>query len=165
MWAIIKLKKNKLNFFKHDFKKKFKEECKIYYPTLLQQKFYKNKIINKKINLLGDYVFCYHESFSNLNSFNEIKFLKGVTLLLEGYFKEQDEINKFIKKFKSLENKDGHITQTIFKIEVNKLYKFTSGPFTEKIFRIIQLQKNKIDILMGNLKTRISKEKFLFSPL
>ena len=91
--------------------------------------------------------------------------MKGVTLLLEGYFKEQDEINKFIKKFKSLENNEGHITQAIYKIEVNKLYKFTSGPFTEKIFRIIQLQKNKIDILMGNLKTRINREKFLFSPL
>ena len=70
-------------------------------PDLTSTKIFKNKIINKKINLLGDYVFCYHESFSNLNSFNEIKFLKGVTLLLEGYFKEQDEINKFIKNLKA----------------------------------------------------------------
>ena len=43
----------------------------------------------------------------------------------------QEEIKRFIDECKSLENKDGHITQAIYKIEVDKLYKFTSGPFAE----------------------------------
>ena len=76
MWIVIKLNKNKLNFFKQDFKKKFKNECVVYYPTVLGQKFYKNKIIKKKLNLLGDYIFCFHESFSDIKNLNQIKFLK-----------------------------------------------------------------------------------------
>lgn len=165
MWIVIKLNKNKLNFFKQDFKKKFKNECVVYYPTVLGQKFYKNKIIKKKLNLLGDYIFCFHESFSDIKNLNQIKFLKGVNFLLDGYLNTQEEIKRFIDECKSLENKDGHITQAIYKIEVDKLYKFNSGPFAEKIFRIIQLQKNKIDILMGDLKTSIGKKNFLFSPI
>ena len=39
------------------------------------------------------------------------------------------------------------------------------GPFTEKIFQIINLQKNKIRILMGNIKTTINNKDFLFSPI
>ena len=48
---------------------------------------------------------------------------------------------------------------------IDKYYKFSSGPFTDKIFKIIELQKNKIDILMGNIKTKIKKKEFLFTPL
>ena len=48
---------------------------------------------------------------------------------------------------------------------MNKIYKFTWGPFTQKIFKIINLNKDKIDILIGNIKTRINKKKFLFKPV
>ena len=66
---------------------------------------------------------------------------------------------------KKLENENGYITQSIYQTEINKIYKFTSGPFTQKIFKIINLNKDKIDILIGNIKTRINKKKFLFKPV
>ena len=40
-----------------------------------------------------------------------------------------------------------------------------TGPFADKIFKIVNLQKNKIDILVGNIKTRIKKQEFLFNPV
>ena len=63
------------------------------------------------------------------------------------------------------ENKNGHLSQRFFELYINSKYKFTSGPFVERIFKIIGLQKNKINILLGNIKTTINKEEFLFNPL
>ena len=40
-----------------------------------------------------------------------------------------------------------------------------NGPFTDKIFDIINIQKNNISILIGNLKTTIKREKFLSNPV
>jgi len=94
-----------------------------------------------------------------------MKFFKGVKTLLYGFKESQNEINNFIRNLKSLENKNGYITQSIYQTEVNKIYKFTSGPFTQKIFKIIDLNKDKIDVLIGNIKTRISRKKFLFKPV
>ena len=56
--------------------------------------------------------------------------------------------------------KDGYLSYNFYKLNLNGKYKFTTGPFVEKIFQIINMQKNKIDILMGNLKTTIKKKSF-----
>ena len=40
-----------------------------------------------------------------------------------------------------------------------------AGVFSETIFKIISLQKNKINILIGGIKTTISKKKFLAAPI
>ena len=66
---------------------------------------------------------------------------------------------------KNLENEKGYIKQNFYDLEINEYYKFSTGPFTDKIFKIIELQKKKINILMGNLKTKINKKEFLFTPL
>ena len=79
---------------------------------------------------------------------------------LNGFFEAQKEINDFIKKCKVLENKNGYLSQNIFNLEFDKDYKFITGPFVQKIFKIISFQKKTIDIEMGNLKTRVKKENF-----
>jgi len=50
-------------------------------------------------------------------------------------------------------------------LHICKSYKFNTGPFTNEIFKIINLQKNKINILLNNIKTTIDKRSFLFSPV
>ena len=85
-------------------------------------------------------------------------------MILNGFIKSQNQIDEFIKKCKALENEKGHLSQNFYQLNLNTNYKFVSGPFAETIFKIVSLQKNKIDILMGNLKTSIKKGKFLFSP-
>ena len=55
--------------------------------------------------------------------------------------------------------------QFIFEINKNSYYKFSSGPFTQQIFKIIEIQKNKINILLGKVKTTINQKDFLFSPV
>ena len=80
-------------------------------------------------------------------------------------YKHTHILKKFINECQKSENKDGYLTSSFFSLIKNKNYIFKSGPFSEKIFSVINLQKNKIDLLLGNLKTRINKKKLLFSPL
>ena len=50
-------------------------------------------------------------------------------------------------------------------MEIYKSYKFTSGPFTDTIFKIISLNKNKIKVLIGDIKTTINKGNYLYSSI
>ena len=119
----------------------------------------------KEFDLLGDYLLCYHKSFAQEGSMERLKFTKGVKYPLNGSILSQKEIQKFICKCKSFENEKGYIKQSFYDLEINEYYQFSSGPFIDKIFKIIEFQKNKINILMGDLKTNISKKEFLFTPL
>jgi hypothetical protein len=165
MWAIIKIDKKKLFLLKKDLINKFGNDTEIYSPKMLIEKFKKNKLHKKEFDLLGDYLFCYHKNFIEEEFIGRLKFTIGVKHLLNGFISSQQEIKKFIKKCKNLENEKGYIRQSFYDLEIDGYYKFSSGPFTEKIFKIIELQKNKIDILMGNLKTKINKKEYLFTPL
>ena len=165
MWAIIKFNKNNLSSLKKEFKKKLGEDLKVYAPKLSVERFIKNKLTKKEFNLLGDYIFFFHKEFKNQNVINTLKFTKGLKCFLGGFAQSQDQIETFIKRCKDCENKEGYLTQNFFEIQRNLNYKFTSGPFAEMIFKIIDLQKNKINILLGNIKTTIKKEEFLFTPL
>tara|TARA_Y100000590_G_scaffold393942_1_gene472619 strand:- start:481 stop:978 length:498 start_codon:yes stop_codon:yes gene_type:complete len=165
MWTIIKFDRKNIGILKEDFKKKLGKDVTIYSPKLLIQKYKKNKSFNKEFNLLGDYLFCFHRDFKNPETLNLLKFTRGLKYFLGGFNESQDEIEKFIKKCKESENAKGYLTQNFFDICKNSNYKFTSGPFSEKIFKIINLQKNKINILLGNIRTTIKNEEFSFTPL
>ena len=165
MWAIIKSDKKKFLFLKKDLKQKLGKDLIIYSPKILVDKFKKNKKINCEFNLLGDYVFCYHHKFSNPFTMNVIRFSRGLKYILDGFISSQNEIIEFIENCKKLENNKGYITENIFEILINKKYKFSSGPFTNQIFKIISMQKDIINISIGNLKTRINKKEFLFDPV
>ncbi len=165
MWTVIKFEKKKIGLFRQEMKLKFGNDFKIYYPKIRVEKYKKNKIIKKELSLLGDYIFCFQKNFNKQNILQQIKFFRGVKYFLNGCYNSQNEIDKFILRCKEIENEEGFITQSIFDTEINKFYKFTSGPFTEKIFKILNLQKNKISIIMGNIKTTIKKKEFLFNPV
>jgi len=165
MWVIIKFDKKKLAFLKKGLKEKLGNDFTIYSPKFFIQKIINNKRTYKEFNLLGNYLFCFHKNFNNQNVINNLKFIKGLKYLLDGYLQSQDEINKFIDKCKDSESNKGYLSQNFFELNVNSKYQFTSGPFTEMIFKIINLQKNKINILLGDIKTTIKKNEFLFSPL
>jgi len=165
MWTIIKFDKKNLEFLKKDFKEKLGEGLTVYSPKLFIQKYKNNRLINKEFNLMGDYLFCFHKNFNNSQIISNLKFTRGLKYFLNGFVKSQDEIIQFINKCKKSENKKGYISHNFFKININSEYKFSSGPFNEMIFKIIDLQKNKINILLGNVKSTINKNEFLFSPL
>ena len=165
MWTIIKIDRKKTNLLKEDFSKKLGKEFILYNPKILLQKYKNNKLCNKEFNLLGDYFLCFHKDFMRLETLNKLKFCRGLKYFLNGFHPAQKEIENFVINCKKNENKNGYLTQNFYQLKLNGCYKFTSGPFVEKIFKIINFQKNKIDIYIGNVKTSIKKKGLLFKPI
>ena len=165
MWTVIKFDKKNIGLLKKDLEIKLGKDVLIYCPKLLIQKFKNNKLINKEFNLLGDYMFCFHDKINEVGVIQKLKFSRGLKYFLEGFSKSQKEINCFINKCREIEDDKGYISQTVFKAEINKFYKFSSGPFTDRIFKILEIQKSKINILLGNIKTTLDKKEFLFNPI
>ncbi len=165
MWAILKYKKNNLEFLKSDLKRKLGEGVKFYLPKMFIQKYKNNKLTGHEFNLLGDYLFLFHDNLKKNEIIKTLKFTKGLKYFLEGFIQSQKEINKFIDHCKKNENQKGYIKNEFFDITLDKNYRVISGPFTKKIFKIISLQKNRINVLLGNLETSFKKGDFSFSPI
>lgn len=85
--------------------------------------------------------------------------------ILNGHKLFQSEIMRFITKCKKAENKDGYLRFNFYQLDLKKSYKFISGPFIDKIFKIIEVQQSKIDILIGNIKTSFKKDNYLIKPI
>ena len=111
MWTIIKSDQKNQELLKNDLIKKLGVDCMFYSPKLLVQTFKKQKLINKEVSLLGDYIFCFHKEFQKENITNQLKFSRGLKYFLKGFKKSQNEINEFLKKCKSLEDENGYISE------------------------------------------------------
>ena len=164
MWTILRFDKRKISFLKKDFQEKLGKDIILYAPKLLIEKNKKNKIIKKEFNLLGDYIFLYHKKINQL-MLNNLRFSRGLKYFLVGFLSSQKEIEFFINRCKKLENKKGYISQNLFEIIENEKYKFLTGPFRSEIFKILEVQKNKINVLIGNFKTYIKTKDYLFQPI
>ena len=166
MWVVAKVKINNLNTFKKNMSERIGADIKFYQPKLGYYKYFGDK--NKKCEkfVLENYIFCYHQKFNKSNFLNGIRFLKGLDYFLDGNNQNQKQIIKFIEYCKSYENDKGYLTQSFFKAMINKKAKFLSGPFTNMVFEIIEKQKNKLKILVGNVVTTISdKNNYIYRPL
>ena len=165
MWLIIKSEKKQIDFLKNGLGKRIGKDIKFYTPKIQIKTLKKKKIYAKEINLLGEYFFCFHKDFKDNNLLNSYKNIKGLKYILNGFQNSQTEISNFISKCKENENEKGFLKQTFFEFKLKKHYKFISGPFVNQIFQIIDLQKNKLNILIGKINTSIKKEEFLFQPI
>ena len=166
MWVVAKIKIKNLNIFKKDLAEKIGKDIKFYHPKIEYHKYYGSKAKRFEKFILGNYIFCYHDKFKKSSSVNEVKFLKGLEYFLEGYNQNQNNIIKFIEHCKIFENEKGYLTQSFFKTIITKKAKFISGPFANMIFEIIAKQKNKLQILLGNVVTTISdKKNYLYRPI
>lgn len=164
MWIVVKIKKKNLAHFKVDIKKKF-EDIKFYTPTILINFFKNNKKEYKIINLFNDYRFIYSPQFSKKENLLALNFFKGIKLVLNNSIFNQAEIENFIENCKYHEDKNGYIKQEFFNFQKNRMFKFTSGPFTNLMFKFLEETKNKIKILIGKNTFTVEKNKYLFFPI
>lgn len=164
MWAIIKVDSKNINILSNELRKKLGSNLKIYSPKIYFENYKNKKIIKKSLNLLGDYVFCFHEELKNYKIIDRIKFTKGLKYFLYGYLESQNEIIDFIKKCKNAENKNGFLTKDFYDLEINKTYKLNSGPFANKILKLIEIQKNRIKFLFNKVEIKIENKDFLITP-
>ena len=78
MWTVIKFDKKNQSLLEFDLKKTLGKDTKIYIPKLKIQKYKNNKLINKEICLLGDYLFCFNKKLEFKNIINTLKFSRGL---------------------------------------------------------------------------------------
>ena len=166
MWIVAKVRSKELNIFKKNLTEKLGSDVKFYYPKIEYQKLIKNKLKRFEKILLENYIFCHHSEFEKNSTLNNIRFIKGLEYFLDGHDQNQKEITTFINQCKIFENDRGYLTSTFFKSMIKTKAKFVSGPLTNMIFEIIERQKNKVKILVGNIVTTIPDNKnYLYQPI
>ena len=157
MWVVLKYKKNELDLLRQDLKKTLGTLPIIFQPKIRYQKLIGRRIIFLEKNILDDYLICYHEKFKENKMLEILKNLRGLKYFLEGSNNSQREIISFVNCCKRNQDKDGYIKQSFFEISDIKKGIFMSGPFTNMIFTVIENQKDKLKVLIGNMKTTITK--------
>ena len=157
MWIVLKYKKNEFNFLKQDFKKALGDLPLIFRPKIKYQKLIRNKLQFLENDILGDYLICYHEKFKTIHILTILKNLKGLKYFLLNSYNNQKEIINFIDYCKKNQGVDGYLTQGFFQLSNMKKGIFLSGPFTNMIFGVIEKQKDKLKVLIGNVTTTITK--------
>lgn len=158
MWIVAKVKKNNLDLFCSQLKKKL-SDIKYYFPKV-------NIDSGKKKNILINYVFCFHPAFKVKSTVIVNKTTKGLEYFLDTKESDQDDINKFIKLCKEHEDQNGDITNSFFSKVILNQGKFITGPFSNYFFNLIKKDKKKVSVLVGKMSISISnKSKTLYQPV
>tara|TARA_B100001996_G_scaffold315703_1_gene258602 strand:+ start:9547 stop:10047 length:501 start_codon:yes stop_codon:yes gene_type:complete len=166
MWVVFKYKNHQYEFLKKNFKKEINNDVKFYNPKVKYSKNIKNKYHSKEKYILENYAFCYLEKFSNTGYLNKFKNIKGLSYFLTGCIHQQEEISKFVNLCIDHEKEDGTLSSSFFSNFESTKAKFLSGPFADVVFQIIERQKNKLKILLGNIETIVEKKSnILYLPL
>ncbi len=164
MWIVAKYERKNYSSFIQNLNKVLEGDLEIYNPMIKVKNNFNLKSSEKNINLLGDYVFCYSRKFRYKNFLTYNQYIKGLKYFLNGFSGCQKDITNFINKCRSCENKDGSISINFFELKINKKYKFNSGPLLNLIFELLEVQKKKLKILVGNKITKVDK-RFLITQL
>ena len=164
MWVVAKMKRNQIYILQDNIKKKLGSETEVYVPKIQISKIIKGKLINKESKfLLGNYFFIKNSKFENSAILETLKYLKGLHSIIPFAISSQKEIIDFINKCKKNENESGFISQSFFNLITNKKIKFYSGPLTSFICELIEVEKNRIKVLVNNYMVTVnSKNKLLF---
>ena len=106
---------------------------------------------NKKIkNILLNYFFI--EIDENKEILKKIKYTKGINQILEDSLYHQKPINDFIQFCKSEEDPKGYLGKKFFLKFLNTKGKFTSGPFKNIFFEVLEQNDKEIKVLLDNYK-------------
>jgi len=166
MWIVAKIKLKNLETFKKNLSEKIGEDIKFYHPKVEYHKYFGNKVKKFEKFILENYIFCFHKNFKISSCINKYRSTRGLDYFLEGYNQDQNQILNFIDYCRSFEDKKGYLTQSFFMATVTKKAKFISGPFTNVIFEILEKQKNKLKILIGNIVTTVpNKTNYLYRSI
>ena len=160
MWLVVKYKNNELQILKNSLVKKLGEKPIFFIPKIKYQKYYKNKLKTYEKNILENYLLCYHHKFSSPSLISNLKYIKGLQYFLKNFTYNQREIVQFISYCKKYQDTNGYLNQDFFNFQKIKQGKFLSGPFTNLMFEVIENQKEKLKVLIGNITTIISKKTY-----
>ena len=155
MWIVAKIKSEELRLFKNQLSDQTSGEARYYEPKIT---FFKNNVNTVK-NILGNYIFCFHEKFKDYSFVNKFKYIRGLKYFLKDYKNSQKNILNFINFCKSNEDKSGFLNAGFFKKVINNKGKFLNGPLANMVFEILENNKNNLTINIGHRTIKL-KDKF-----
>ena len=104
MWAILRINNNKYKMLTKSLNAELKSKAIFYFPKVIIEKIKLNKRKSTQCSVLGNYVFCYHNSFKNPKNIEKLKFIHGLKYFLKNYDNYQKDIIEFINYCKNNEN-------------------------------------------------------------
>ena len=166
MWVVFKYKKKEYNLLVKELKNKLGDLAKFYNPKIVYEKELKKKKKSFEDYVLKGYAFCYYEDFQSKNYITKLKNLKGLEYFLSGYTEHQNQIIEFINTCKKHEDVNGYIQNSFFSnLNFSKI-KFLNGPFSNLIFKILEKDKKRFEVILGKMKLTISnKSNYIYSPI
>tara|TARA_B100001123_G_C15262721_1_gene1007218 strand:+ start:743 stop:1246 length:504 start_codon:yes stop_codon:yes gene_type:complete len=155
MWVVAKFKKNEFKTFKENISKILDPNAEFVCPKIRYQKIIQGKVRNLEKFAMENYCIFYNKKITNYSNLINFKYIKGLEYFLVGFEQNQKQIGNFVNLLKSYENSDGYLKSNFFNFIGLKKGKFTNGAFTDILFDVIEKQKNKLIIKIGNIKTTI----------
>ena len=116
-------------------------------------------------NILGNYIFCFHEKFRDYKYLNKLQYTKGLKYFLKYYKNSQKDIFKFINFCRENEDNDGFLKTNFFKKILKKKGKFINGPLANIVFEIVSNKEKYLNIVLGKREVKIRKNfNFIYLP-
>ena len=163
MWIVIQYQKNKEKDLISEIRKKVNSKIEFYIPKI-RYRIKQNSIKEIEENILKDYMFVKSHKFENKNFLNLIKYSVGLKSILNNFKISQKNISDFLNKCKFHE-REGLIKNSFFSFIEKSDFIFLTGPFYKKIFKIINREKNFLNITIDKMKIRISNKNLVFKNL
>jgi len=161
MWIVANIKSKESLIFKQQLREKLKNEVKFYEPKV----FYRKKNVKNIKNILGSYIFCFHEKFKDYGYLSAARYIKGLKYFLKDYKNSQNDILKFITFCKNYEDKNGFLITDFFKNIIQKKGEFLNGPLANVVFEILENNKKNLVITVKQKKIQIrNKSKIFYLP-
>ncbi len=165
MWIVLKIKKySELNIIRKSLTDLFGSSPKLCNPKV------KTISVNSKINtnkdtfLLERYILIYHNKLSNQFYLNKISYMRGIDYCLHGFKGCQNEIYKFAQKCEKNQDTSGYVNSDFFNLSEGMNIKFSKGPFVNFVSKIVEIQKKKLKMLVGNYSIYLEKKENCLSP-
>ena len=165
MWIIIKVKKfSEINFIKKSLSNLCGSEVKLCHPKIQRSISQNFKKFYKESFLLDKYVLIYHNRFSDSNILGKLNYTRNIDYCLSGFKSCQKNIIDFVKNCEKYQDELGFVSSEFFKLEQGKNIKFSKGPFINFVSKIVEIQKKKLKLLVGDLTIYLDKKEKCLLP-
>ena len=158
MWVVLKIKKySELNIIIKSLTDLFGSSPKLCNPKVKTSTRIKKNII-KDIFLLEKYILIHHYKLSNQFYLNKIRYMRGIDYCLQGFKSCQNEIYKFVQRCEKYQDNLGYVNSDFFNLSEGMDIRFSKGPFVNFVSKIVEIQKKKLKMLVGNYSIYLEKK-------
>lgn len=159
MWVVLKIKKySELNIIRKSLTDLFGSSPNLCNPKVKTKKISNKKNTNKDTFLLEKYILIYHNKLSDQFYLNKMSYMRGIDYCLQGFKGCQNEINKFVQKCEKNQDISGYVNSDFFNLYEGMDIKFSKGPFVNFVSKIVEIQKKKLKMLVGNYSIYLEKK-------